>query len=70
MTIRELAAALPYKGASRISEIETGKRVPTADFVFKVAKLFNVTTDQLLDDELNIGVPDAGDDPTPTDDRL
>jgi len=54
MTIRELAAALPYKVASRISEIETGKRVPTADFVFKVAKLFNVTTDQLLDDALDV----------------
>ena len=60
MTIRELAAALPYKGASRISEIETGKRIPTADFVFKVAKLFNVTTDQLLDDALDLDLPNAG----------
>lgn len=69
MTIRELAAALSYKGAGRISEIETGKRVPTADFVFKVAKLFNVTTDQLLDDELDLDVPDVGGDLIPTDDR-
>jgi transcriptional regulator with XRE-family HTH domain len=63
MTIRELAAALPYKGASRISEIETGKRIPTADFVFKVAKLFNVTTDQLLDDTLDIPGMSAADTP-------
>ena len=68
MTIRELAAALSYKGTGRISEIETGKRIPTADFVFKVAKLFNVTTDQLLDDALDLDVPDAGADPTNTDD--
>src|SRR5262245_56563857 len=54
MSVRELAAALAYRGHSRISEIETGKRVPTADFVFKVAKLFNVTTDQLLDDALDV----------------
>ena len=67
MTIRELAAALSYKGAGRISEIEAGKRVPTADFVFKVARLFNVTTDQLLDDALDLDVPDAGGDPTNTD---
>jgi transcriptional regulator with XRE-family HTH domain len=67
MTIRELAAALPYKGASRISELETGKRIPTAEFVFKVAKLFNVTTDQLLDDALELDVPDAGSDPANVD---
>jgi len=54
MTVRELATALAYKGHSRISEIESGKRIPTADFVFKVAKLFNVTTDQLLDDTLDV----------------
>lgn len=54
MTIRELAEALAYKGHSRISEIETGKRIPTADFAFKVARLFNVTTDQLLDDTLDV----------------
>lgn len=66
MTVRDLATALAYKGHSRISEIETGKRIPTADFVFKVAKLFSVTTDQLLDDTLDVpgiasaDTPDAG----------
>jgi len=54
MSVRELADALEYRGHSRISEIETGKRKPTADFVFKVARLFNVSTDQLLDDALEV----------------
>lgn len=63
MTVRDLATALAYKGHSRISEIETGKRIPTADFVFKVAKLFNVTTDQLLDDALDVPGMAAADTP-------
>lgn len=54
MTIVELATALDYAANSYISEIETGKKKPTTDFVFKVAKLFNVTTDQLLDDSLDV----------------
>lgn len=63
MSVRDLAAALAYKGHSRISEIETGKRIPTADFVFKVAKLFNVTTDQLLDDALDVAGTTTADSP-------
>jgi transcriptional regulator with XRE-family HTH domain len=54
MTTVELAAALGYTANSYISEIERGKKKPTTDFVFKVAKLFKVTTDQLLDDALDI----------------
>jgi transcriptional regulator with XRE-family HTH domain len=54
MTIIDLATALGYTANSYISELERGKKKPTADFVFKVAKLFNVTTDQLLDDALDV----------------
>jgi len=62
MTITELALALGYTANSYISEIETGKKKPTTEFVFKVARLFNVTTDQLLDDELDVPgmAPTAG----------
>lgn len=54
LSVRQLATALDYHGHSRISEIETGKRVPTVAFVLQVAALFNVTTDQLLQDDLDI----------------
>lgn len=54
MTIVDLAAALGYTANSYISELERGKKKPTTDLVFKVAKLFNVTTDQLLDDALEV----------------
>lgn len=54
MSVRQLATALDYHGHSRISEIETGKRVPTVAFVLQVAALFHVTTDQLLQDDLEV----------------
>lgn len=54
MTVRELAAALGYRGHSHISDIEQGKREPRIGFVVKVADLFQVTTDQLLRDQLEV----------------
>jgi len=46
--------ALGYTAHGHISEIESGKKKPTAEFALKVARLFNVTTDQLLKDELDL----------------
>jgi transcriptional regulator with XRE-family HTH domain len=37
-----------------ISELETGKKLPTVEMVLKAARLFDVTTDQLLKDELDV----------------
>ena len=54
MTVRELAEALGYSGHSHISEFETGKREPKVGFVLKVAHFFNVTTDQLLRDDIEL----------------
>ena len=54
MTVRDLTQALGYTGSGQISEIETGKRLPTAEFVLKVARYFNVSADHLLKDELEL----------------
>jgi transcriptional regulator with XRE-family HTH domain len=56
MTLRELAVALGYPASnnSYISDVENGKRMPKADFLLKVANLFNVTLDQLARDELDV----------------
>lgn len=54
MTLQGLAEALGYKAHGHLSELESGKKKPTVDFVLQIARLFNVTTDQLLKDELNI----------------
>lgn len=51
-SLQEVAHALGYARHSYISELETGKKIPTAEFVLKAAQLFHVTTDELLKDEI------------------
>lgn len=53
-TLKELAVALGYTAHGHISELEAGKKTPTAEFVLSAARLFDVTTDQLLKDELKL----------------
>lgn len=53
-TLKSLALALGYTAHGHISELEAGKKIPTAEFVLSVARLFDVTTDQLLKDELDL----------------
>ena len=55
MTLKELAYALGLTAHGYISEIEAGKKKPTADFVLKVARYFKVSIDELMKDELEIG---------------
>ncbi len=54
MTLKELAVALGLTAHGYISEIEAGKKKPTAEFVLKVSRFFEVTTDQLLKDEFDV----------------
>ena len=54
LTLQKLAHKLGLSAHGYISELENGKKSPTVEFTLKVAKLFDVTTDQLLKDELEI----------------
>lgn len=56
----DLAAQLGYMSHGYISEIENGKKQPTVEFVLKVAHLFQVSTDQLLKDELEVSTNTEG----------
>lgn len=49
-----LAKQLDYVSHSYISEIENGKKQPTVEFVLKVSRLFDVSTDHLLKDDLEL----------------
>ena len=53
MTLKGLAAALGLRAHGYLSELESGKKAPTASLVVGIAHLFHTTTDQLLRDELN-----------------
>lgn len=57
LTLQQLAAELGYATHAYISELESGKKVPTAALVLKVARKFGVSTDVLLKDELDLPVP-------------
>lgn len=62
MTLVQLAEALgfTYHSNSYLSLIEQGKRKPTAEIIFKVAKLFQVSTDVLMDDAIDLpALPDT-----------
>jgi transcriptional regulator with XRE-family HTH domain len=39
---------------SHISELETGKRRPSLDLALRLARLFDVSLDQLVKDELEL----------------
>jgi transcriptional regulator with XRE-family HTH domain len=54
MTLQELAEALGYRSHGHISELEAGKKLPTVEFALQVARYFNVTTDELLKDEIKL----------------
>ncbi len=54
LTLQQLAAELGYATHAYISELESGKKVPTAMLVLKVARRFDVSTDVLLKDELQL----------------
>ena len=55
-TLVGLAAEIGLKAHGYISEIEAGKKLPTIAFVLNVTRLFNVSTDQLLNDELDLHI--------------
>lgn len=54
LTLVSLANELGYTTHSYLSEVEAGKKIPTAQFVLKVARYFEVSTDQLMKDEEEI----------------
>ena len=68
MSQRELAAAIGIAAHSYINALETGKKKPTIELVMRLAKLFQVTADQLLDDARDLDALDAGADLANTDD--
>jgi len=54
MTMIELMDTLGYKSHGWLSQVETGKRLPSIEFVLQVSRLFNVSVDELIKDELEI----------------
>lgn len=54
-SLADLAGRLGYRSRGYLSEVESGKKQPSLDLVLAVARLFGVTTDELLKDMLEVG---------------
>jgi transcriptional regulator with XRE-family HTH domain len=54
LTVRQLASMLGINSHSHIVGLEAGKHKPSADLILKIADLFEVSTDQLMRDELEV----------------
>ena len=54
MTTRQLAAQLDINSSGYISKLETGKKKPSLELLLKISLFFNVSTDQLLKDDLGL----------------
>ena len=54
ITQKELVAQFGLASHSYLSEVETGKKQPSIEFVLHTANFFSVTTDELLKDELEL----------------
>lgn len=58
LSMQSLARLMGHTAHGYISELENGKKLPTVEFVLRLARLFNVTTDELLKDELELEMDD------------
>ena len=54
LTLQQFAESLGYSAHGYISELESGKKTPTVEFVLSVSRVYNVSIDTLLKDELEL----------------
>ena len=52
LTLKDLALALGLTAHGYISELESGKKIPTAALALKIAQFFGVSLDELLQDDV------------------
>ncbi len=54
LTMQELASVLDLLSRGHVGDIEKGRKKPSVELAVRVALFFNVTTDQLLRDDLEL----------------
>lgn len=59
ITLKELAINLGLSAHGYISELESGKKTPTVEVLIKISEYFNVSTDELLKDDLKVQYPSS-----------
>lgn len=54
LTLQQFAESLGYSSHGYISELESGKKTPTIEFVLNVSRVYGISIDELLKDELEL----------------
>ena len=54
LSVRKLASALDIKSSGHITELEKGRRYPSIPLLIRMSLFFNVTSDQLIRDDLEL----------------
>jgi transcriptional regulator with XRE-family HTH domain len=62
MSLRQLATALGLAVHGYVAQIERGERQPSPELIVKIARLFQVSADQLMLDELELESTESGQD--------
>lgn len=57
LSLWKLAEQFGYQTHSYLNEVELGRKEPTVELVLKAARFFEVTTDELLKDEIELRFP-------------
>lgn len=54
ITLQQLAEELGFASHSFVYKLETGQKKPNVDHIIKLSKLFQVSADVLIHDELDV----------------
>ncbi len=54
VTLKDLANELGYSSYTYLNAIELGQKQPSLELVTKIVKMFDVSFDQLLNDDLEL----------------
>jgi transcriptional regulator with XRE-family HTH domain len=56
LTLQQFAESLGYSAHGYLSELESGKKAPSIELVLIVSRVYNISTDVLLKDELDLRI--------------
>lgn len=54
MTLKNLADELGFRSAGSVGDLESGRKKPSLEVALQLSRLFGVSVDQLIKDELEI----------------
>lgn len=54
MSLRQLADELGFNSRGYVGDLESGRKKPSLEVVLKIARLFDISVDSLVKDELDV----------------